>query len=169
MNERDRTRIFVTVGAQIPFDRLVRTVDAWAGGRADVECFAQIGEGGVVPRNMPWTELLPPGRFREELQRADLVVAHAGMGTIISALQYSKPLLVMPRRAVLRETRNDHQVATADRFAELQGISVARDEAELLAALASRVGGGGAAIDADVGAHASPELLAAVRRFLSER
>ena len=34
--------IFVTVGAQLPFDRLVDTVDAWAGRKGDTEVLAQI-------------------------------------------------------------------------------------------------------------------------------
>ena len=41
--------ILVTVGTDLPFDRMVRVVDDWAGetGRRDV--FAQIGEGGWEP------------------------------------------------------------------------------------------------------------------------
>ena len=35
--------IFVTVGTQGPFDRLVRAVDKWAGMRARADIFAQTG------------------------------------------------------------------------------------------------------------------------------
>jgi UDP-N-acetylglucosamine transferase subunit ALG13 len=127
--------IFVTVGSDIPFDRLVRAVDRWAGERGRKDVFAQIGRGGWVPGDIPSTELLEPLEFKQRLLAARIVVAHAGMGTILSALQLSKPILVMPRRGPLGETRNDHQLATARHLLELDRVHVAFDEHELAAAL----------------------------------
>lgn len=127
--------IFVTVGAQMPFDRLVRAVDAWAarGGNGDV--FAQIGPSDYRPQFMAYTRFLPPPEFAAQFGVASLVVAHAGMGSIITALERGKPILVMPRRGELGETRNDHQVATAQRFRGLGPVEVAFDEHELSTAL----------------------------------
>lgn len=127
--------IFLTVGSDIPFDRLVRTVDRWACeyGRSDL--FAQVGRGGWVPPHIPNIELLEPSEFKRCLVNAHVVVSHAGMGTILTALQYSKPILVMPRRGPLGETRNDHQYATARHLLKLGRIHVAFNEEELLARL----------------------------------
>lgn len=122
--------IFVTVGAQMPFDRLVRAVDGWAA-EAGVEVVAQVGDSAYRPRHLRATPWLGPDAFRAELGRAEAVIGHAGMGTILSALELGKPLLVMPRRAALGETRNDHQVATAKRFAERGWLRVAESEADL--------------------------------------
>jgi UDP-N-acetylglucosamine transferase subunit ALG13 len=127
--------IFLTVGSDIPFDRLVRAVDSWAAERGRSDVFAQIGRGGRMPRHIPSAELLDPPEFNRLLIKARVVVAHAGMGTILSALQYSKPILVMPRRGPLGETRNDHQLATARHLLELGRIHVAFDEHELATAL----------------------------------
>lgn len=132
--------IFVTVGAQMPFDRLISTVDEWAG-RVSTEIFAQIGPTKLRPRHIQWIRFLEPAGFLSHIDSADLLVAHAGMGSIITALEHSKPLLIMPRRGDLGETRNDHQVATARRFQELGLVHVAYDEHELtdkLDRLASR-------------------------------
>jgi UDP-N-acetylglucosamine transferase subunit ALG13 len=155
--------IFVTVGAQMPFDRLIRTADEWAGraGRRDVH--AQIGDSGFIPSHMTWERLLPPGRFRELAQGATAIVAHAGMGTILTALELGTPILVMPRRGELRETRNDHQWATCARV-EALGVAIARDETELL----DRLG----RIDdlkpaAAIRGFASPELIETLRRFIA--
>ena len=49
------------------------------------------------------------------MDAAAAIVAHAGMGTILTALETGKRLLVMPRRAALGEHRNDHQLATVSR------------------------------------------------------
>jgi UDP-N-acetylglucosamine transferase subunit ALG13 len=123
--------IFVTVGTDLPFDRMMRIVDQWAGesGRKDV--FAQIGEGGWEPRHMPFVHFLEPVEFKRRFAESTLIVAHAGMGTILSALLHGKPILVMPKKASLGEHRNEHQTATARRMMELGNVNVAFDEAEL--------------------------------------
>lgn len=115
----------------MPFDRMVAAVDNWAGARARKDVFAQIGETSLRPRHIEWTPLLDPDVFRAKVQAASILVAHAGMGSILTALEAGKPILVMPRRGDLRETRNDHQIATARRFLELNKVAVAFDESEL--------------------------------------
>src|SRR5262245_38611409 len=123
--------IFLTVGAQMPFNRLIRTVDRWASQNRGVECFAQIGPGGAKPWYMRSVEFVAPDQFEALVNKADLLVAHAGMGSIIKALELGKPILVMPRRGVLQETRNDHKLATAKRLSERGLVDVALDEEEL--------------------------------------
>src|SRR5262245_2413506 len=112
----DGAVIFVTVGAQMPFDRLVRSVDRWAGGRRRTDVVAQIGATDYHPSHMRWQPFLDSEAFGRRYREAQAIVAHAGTGSLITALQIGKPILVMPRRAGLRETRTDHQVATAEQF-----------------------------------------------------
>lgn len=123
--------IFVTVGTDLPFDRMVKVIDSWASesGRADV--FAQIGEGGWKPRHIHYSEFLQPSEFRDYLASANLIISHAGMGTILSAIDGGKPILVVPKRASLGEHRSEHQLATAQRMSELANVNVAFDEHEL--------------------------------------
>lgn len=123
--------IFVTVGTDLPFDRMVRVIDAWAGesGRDDV--FAQIGEGGWEPQNIRYASFLQPPEFVDRFKAASVIISHAGMGTILSALHHRKPILVMPKRASLGEHRNEHQLASARRMMELGNVNVAFDELEL--------------------------------------
>ena len=73
--------IFVTVGTDKPFDRMMKVVDRWAGetGRKDV--FAQIGEGGWEPRHVPYVNFLEPVEFKDRFARARLIIGHAGMGS----------------------------------------------------------------------------------------
>lgn len=126
------TKVFVTVGAQMPFDRLIKTVDRWAASADGKQILAQTGERGTPPSHMRFEPILAPDRFHDEFQAADVVVSHAGMGTILTALQFGKPLLVLPRRYALGETRNDHQVHTAEHFAAKEYITAAMTEEELL-------------------------------------
>ena len=154
--------IFVTVGAQMPFDRMVRAVDDWARARDRSDVLAQIGPADYVPSHVPYTRFLEPPDFARTYQDAKVIVAHAGTGSILQALELGKPILVMPRRAAMRETRNDHQVATAERFQAL-GIPVAWDEKELGEQL-DRIDR--LVVDRTVGPYASRELIGALRRFI---
>jgi UDP-N-acetylglucosamine transferase subunit ALG13 len=155
--------IFVTVGAQMAFDRLIRTVDDWALRRQRDDVFAQIGPTELKTRHIATTRFIDPQEFRRRVGEARIVIAHAGMGSIITALELGKPILVMPRRGDLYETRNDHQIATARQFQRSGRIAVAMNEPELMDKLDM--------LDvmnaADpVPPQASPQLIAVVRGFL---
>ena len=123
--------IFVTVGTDQPFDRMVKIVDAWVAEKARTDFYAQIGDGGWEPKSIPFTHFLNPVEFKQHFAKARIIVAHAGMGTILSALHHGKPILVMPKLANLGEHRNEHQLATARRMMSLGNVTVAFDEAEL--------------------------------------
>ncbi len=157
--------IFLTVGAQMPFDRLVRTVDEWAGETQECEIFAQIGSSRLRPSNMEWQAFLDPPEFRRRLFEADVVVTHAGMGAIITALEFGKPVLVMPRRADLSETRNDHQFGTARAFSLAGRVSVAWNEDELRRSLD---GLSDIAASKRIASHASFQLLDTLRNFIRD-
>lgn len=145
------------------FDRLVQSVDCWIKTQPSAYGFAQVGPGGYQPANMEWIEFASPDLFRKKLIQADLVIAHAGMGSIISAQQYGKPIVILPRRANLRETRNDHQVATAKHFSDRMGIFPVYDEKDLPEVLASVPIG--RAME-PISSYASEELLTRIKGFI---
>lgn len=159
--------IFLTIGSHEPFDRLVRAVDAWAAAHPDEAVFGQIAHvapDGYRPRHFPWVETMPPDEYAARFDDASIIVGHAGMGSIITALSKGKPLVMMPRRGHLGETRNDHQYATLQRFEGRHGIFAARDEAALPGAIdAARTAAGGSAFAPALSPFAQPELIAAIR------
>lgn len=128
--------ILLTVGTQLPFDRLVRIVDDIAS-RLDEPVEAQIGRSTYTPQNMRWECEIDPIAFEARIASARVVVAHAGIGTIVTAQRQGRPLILFPRLANLAEHRNDHQLATAAALANREGIYVARSAGELDALLRS--------------------------------
>lgn len=158
--------IFVTVGAQMPFDRLIRAVDQWAGQRGRSDVFAQIGTTKLEPCHIDWTHFLPPIEFRKRVEQANLLVAHAGMGSIITGLELGKMILVMPRRGDLQETRNDHQIATAIQFRAQGRVQVAADEIELPIRLDEFTTLSNADATARIGSTAADSLVSALREFI---
>lgn len=124
--------IFLTVGTQFPFDRLVKAVDELVGANGlDDKIFAQIGNSSYRPKNFEAASELEKSVFDEHFNRADGIISHAGMGTITMALERRKPLLVMPRLRKYGEVVNDHQVAIARKFEERHYLLVAYGEADL--------------------------------------
>ena len=155
--------IFATVGSQEPFDRLIRAIDEWSKSRGRSDVFAQIGNSTFRPRHIEFTKFLDPVKFNQVVREATIIVAHAGMGSIISALELGKPIVVMPRRGKLRETRNDHQVATAERFGSHGQVIVAHDQNDFKEKLdyALTVPG-----KDPIALEATPRLISTIRGFL---
>lgn len=133
--------IFVTVGSMFPFDRLIRAADAWVGARAaageGVAVLAQTGAGAYAPRHMAHVARLERAEFEATVAGARLVVAHAGVGTVVTAARFGRPVVVLPRRRHLGEHNSDHQVETAAWLAEKPGVWIAVDEAGLGPAIAA--------------------------------
>lgn len=153
--------IFATVGTQLPFDRLIRGLDNWAASNGDIEVYAQIGRGDYEPIHIEWTRNMDPQEFRRRMVHCDTVVAHAGMGSIISAIELGRRVIVMPRRAALGEHRNDHQLATAERLEHLNGLEIVHQAEELARALAR----GQVQSAAAILSQPNPELIGAIRQF----
>ena len=124
--------IFLAVGTQFPFDRLVKALDdCLAHGVIDEEIFGQIGETSYQPRNFKSIAFLEKKEFDRTLMKATKVIGHAGIGVIRTAMENDKPLLVMPRLKKYREVVHDHQVEIARKFEKHGHILVAYSESEL--------------------------------------
>lgn len=156
--------IFVTVGSQLPFDRLVEAVDRWAAARGRKDVVAQVGSSEERFENLETRAALEPAEFDAHVQRAELIVGHAGTGTLMAALSAGRPVVMLARREALRETRNDHQVATVMRFADTPGVWGTADEQELAALLDEAVAAG--AQGGSFGPHATGPLVDRLRGFL---
>jgi UDP-N-acetylglucosamine transferase subunit ALG13 len=157
--------IFVTVGTQLPFDRMVAAVNAWARDNPAISIFAQTGVSALTDLTVEHSDFVPPAEAKRLIVESELIVAHAGMGSILTALRHGKPILIMPRKAALGEHRNDHQMATAKWLESRSGIFVAWDEHELRRKLDER---SGLISGEHIAEYASPELLARVRQFITD-
>ena len=158
--------IFASVGSMLPFERLVRAVDAWAGANPGQAVFIQIGDTAYEPVHAPFARMIPMQDYRQRLRDCDLFVAHVGMGSILQELEDGKQALMLPRHREWGEHTTDHQIHTAERFGHLPGLKVvdtADDlQREMSAMLATPLSTGDT-----ISNEASPELVAGVRDFLN--
>jgi len=124
--------IFVTVGTQLPFERMVAAVDSWAGGRPErPNALAQVGPGRADYANLRCVHMLDAPAYSAAIASSRLMVAHAGAGTILTALEAGIPVIVFPRDNTLGEHRDDHQIQTARQMERMGLVTVAWTVAEL--------------------------------------
>ena len=156
--------ILLVVGTQEPFDRLVKAVDTWVASTGYSDIFGQIANASYLPENFKYTRFIDPEEFNKKFKTASLIIGHAGMGTILQALQFSIPIIVLPRLSKYHETRNDHQVSTAKSLGKLGYVCDVYNETELFDVLNNR----NSILPAPpIGPGASETLLQSIKKFLA--
>lgn len=153
--------IFCTIGTQAPFDRFIKIIDEIAP-LLNEEIVAQTLNGKYKPQNIKTVGLIPPSEFENFFSKARLIVAHAGVGTILSALTKNKPIIIFPRLASLKEHRNEHQMATAQQMEKLGFVHVAYNEETLKRLLLEP----SLPVLKELGNTASPELIDEMHRII---
>ncbi len=130
--------IFVTVGTAakgIEFTRLVREADRLAGVLGK-DMLIQRGTSDYEPVHAQHVRFLRFDEALEAFRAADLVIGHCGAGTILNALRFGKPAILVPRRLAAGElNKDDHQMQLAAQVADVPGIRVVHEVGDLEAAV----------------------------------
>jgi UDP-N-acetylglucosamine transferase subunit ALG13 len=129
--------IFVTLGSAvkgIEFTRLINKMDEIAG-KMDEEVIMQIGTVPYEPKNAKYFRYASYLENLSYFQKASLVVGHGGTGTILNALRFQIPIVVVPRRHHYGEHVDDHQVELAQRLVGNELIKVVYDIEDLESAV----------------------------------
>lgn len=130
--------LFATVGATLPFERLVSlVVMAKKDGLIPERVIVQSGEGFHEPvTGIEFVESLPFDDIQNLLKRADLVVCHGGTGSLITALREGCRVIAVPRRFNLKEHYDEHQSEIVAAFTARGLITFADTQAQFSKALA---------------------------------
>jgi beta-1,4-N-acetylglucosaminyltransferase len=125
--------IFATVGStQFRFDRLVQALEQLPSD----ELFVQHGPVSPPAGAARSTAFMPFPEVVESMERADVVVCHAGAGSILCALRVGHVPVVVPRLKRFGETVDDHQVELASALAREGKVLCVEDLDELGEAVA---------------------------------
>ncbi len=119
--------IFVTVGSQkFQFNRLLKEVDELIEtGKIKDDVFAQIGVSDYKPKNYKYKEFITQEEFNDYLNKADIIITHAGTGVIVNAIKKGKKVIGIPRLAKYGEHVDDHQIQLINEFKEMNFIEAA--------------------------------------------
>ena len=120
--------IFVTLGTHHdPFPRLVGALDALPAG----ELVVQHGHSPRPEHAAETVDFLPFADMIERIRAADVVITHAGVGSILLCLRHGRTPLVVPRRQQFGEHVDDHQVELTRALAERGRVIAVWDVADL--------------------------------------
>lgn len=122
--------ILVIVGLMYGFESLVKGMDEIAG-KIEEKVIMQIGNTSYEPKNADYFRFVPEQEIERLYNNSRIVVCHAGVGSILTALQHGKPTIVVPRKKKYGEHVDDHQLEIANKWEEEGKIIVAHDIAEL--------------------------------------
>jgi UDP-N-acetylglucosamine transferase subunit ALG13 len=99
----------------------------------------QYGVASERPEGARLIDFLPFDQLDRYIGEADVVVTHGGIGSVLLTLSHGKHPIVMPRRHALDESVDDHQLAFAERLAEIGLATVVSTEHQLNAAVAASI------------------------------
>jgi beta-1,4-N-acetylglucosaminyltransferase len=129
--------IFVTIGSGVKgakgleFTRLIKKVDEIAP-KLGEEVVMQIGSVTYEPQHASYFRYTSYQENLAYFQKASLIIGHGGIGTILNALRFQKPIVIVPRRIQFGElSRDDHQVEIAQRLAGNPLVEVVYDVDDL--------------------------------------
>lgn len=126
--------IFVTVGTAakgIDFTRLIEAMDRVAG-KLGIDVLIQRGMADYEPRHARHVRFVRYDEALELFRECDFLVAHCGAGTVLNALRFGKPMILVPRRIDQGELDvDDHQVQLAREIENMQGVRLVWDVEDL--------------------------------------
>lgn len=125
--------ILIVLGTQkFQLNRLLEKMDELvANGTIKDEVYAQVGYSDYIPQHYDHTRFVDKELFEKKISECDILLAHSGVGTIISGLSHHKPVIVFPRLSKYNEHVDDHQLEIAKSFSE-QNFVLTCDNADSL-------------------------------------
>lgn len=123
--------IFASVGSRFPMDRLLNSLEIAIQAQSQLSADAQVGMSSFKSNAIRTTQTISAKEFERAVDKCDIFISHAGMGNVLLAAKFNKPLIIMPRQACFSEHINDHQIDTAEALASRPSIFVANDASEL--------------------------------------
>lgn len=76
----------------------------------------QAGRTKYESKDMEIFSLMPQDKLRDLMEKADLIITHGGVGSIVTSLKMGKKVIAVPRLSNFGEHVNDHQIQIVDSF-----------------------------------------------------
>jgi UDP-N-acetylglucosamine 2-epimerase len=114
--------IFVSLGTQDkPFNRIIDYVISLKENLKEIKSekiIIQLGQTKLLKsenerieklENIIIYDMLKPEKMKDIIKDSDIIITHAGVGTIMECLEMGKEIIVVPRKAENLEHVNNHQ------------------------------------------------------------
>ena len=102
--------ILVTIGMNdAPYNQMFQIIDDLAPS-LDEEVIMQTGNIDFSAKNCKTVQFLVDSEMKALFDSADLIIAHAGIGTILNGLQRNIPLVLVPRSVVIDADQDQQDI-----------------------------------------------------------
>ena len=110
--------ILVMLGTQNnSFHRLLEEIDELVKkGIINDEIIVQAGYTKYNSKNMKILGLMPKEELEKYQEKADLIITHGGVGSIISSIEKGKKVIAVPRLHEYQEHVNNHQIEIVKKY-----------------------------------------------------
>lgn len=125
--------ILVLLGTQNnSFHRLLEKIEELIReGKIKEEVIVQAGGTKFTSDNMKIFDLIPKKELEEYIRKANIVITHGGVGSIILSLEMGKKVIAVPRQKRYEEHVNDHQIQIVENMDSRGYIKGVQDLGEL--------------------------------------
>ncbi len=120
-------KVLVTIGSMVEkkFTRLFQMVDTLCeeGVLNGANVTAQVGFDAYQSKYYKCFDMIADEQFKQMIDGSDLIITHAGTGTVTSCLKKGKKVIIVPRITKYDEHYDDHQLELTDLFTK-QGYTL---------------------------------------------
>ena len=129
--------ILVLLGTQNnSFHRLLEEIQKNKdNGNIREEVIVQKGYTKFESKDMQMFDFISPDEMEQLIKKANIIITHGGVGSIITAITNNKKVIAVPRLQKYKEHVNDHQFNIVDSFNEMGYIIGIKEVEELEKAL----------------------------------
>ena len=121
-------KIFVTIGNdKHKFNRLIDTLVELDKTHEDLFFMIQYGHTQPKIKSDRYKDFISKEQFVNEIMQADLIICHAGAGTLVQVVNAGNKPIVVPRLNKFNEHLNDHQLEIANEFEKSKYCDIVLD------------------------------------------
>ena len=129
-------KILVTIGSMVEkkFTRLFKIIDELCEEKIinGNDVVAQVGQDDYKAKYFKTFDMISDDKFKELIDNSDLIITHAGTGTVTTCLKKNKKVIIFPRMAKYDEHYDDHQLELAELFVKNNYVLCATNKLELI-------------------------------------
>lgn len=121
--------IFVTLGTfEMKFERILKEIES-----LDIndEVIIQSGYTDFKSNKYRVVKFMDKDEFKMNLDKADLIICHGGVGTILEAINNNKKVIAIPRLEKYDEHVDNHQIEIVEKFTNQGYILSSKNEKNL--------------------------------------
>ena len=123
--------VFVIIGTQKqPFNRMIKILNE-SKELINEEVIIQSGYTKVENNKYKSFKFLNESSFEDYIKKADLIITHGGVGSIVNSLKFNKKIIVVPRLSKYKEHMDNHQIEIANKFEKLGYVAVLKENESL--------------------------------------